>query len=78
MLGLDDPEVHRFVGADGGPIEVVQSGSALARQVLEDLEARRLARALHDRLADVEKRRDRARVVGGNGHLRLPDSPRLN
>lgn len=78
MLGLDDPEVHRLVGANGGPIEVVQSGSALARQVLEDPEARRLARALHDRLADVEKRRDRARIVGENGHLRLPDSPRLN
>ena len=78
MLGLDEPKVWKLVGPDGGPIQVEQSGAALARQVLEDPELRSLSRQMQHRTDELNECRERQQIVGLNGHRRLPDNPRLN
>lgn len=67
MLGLDNPEVHQIVGADGGPVEVEVSGAALARDVLNDPVAREAARTLTDRIAGSFEDQDQEAHVSGNG-----------
>ena len=68
MVGLDDPEVHQIVGADGGPIEHVLSGAAIARDVLNDPVARKAARTLTDRMTDAfSDENDQEPHVSDNG-----------
>ena len=78
MLGLDEPKVWKLIGPDGGPIQVEQSGAALARQVLEDPELRSLSRQMQHRRDELNECRERQQIVGLNGQRRLPDNPRLN
>lgn len=78
MMGLDEPKVWKLIGPGGGPIEVAQSGAALARQVLEDPELLALSRKMTDRRSVLDEQRERQRIVGLNGQRRLPDNPRLN
>ena len=68
MVGLDDPEVHQIVGADGGPIEHVLSGAEIARDVLNDPVARKAGRTLTDRLSEsFAEQDDKQPHVSGNG-----------
>ena len=78
MLGLDEATVTKLVGPDGGPIQVEQSGSALARQVVEDPELRALARKMQHRKDELNEGREREQIVDLNGQRRLPGSDRLN